>query len=95
MGIELMQARRGREKLLDLARGPARLCEALAVTKAFDGWDITAGRELWIADDPDPNELPRQITRSARIGVTSAHRRLLRFYLAGNPYVSGRRKLQA
>lgn len=91
VGIELMQARRGREKLLDLARGPARLCEALAVTKAFDGWDLTAARELWIAADLEPGEAEHKIARSPRIGVTSAHRRLLRFYLAGNPYVSGRR----
>ena len=32
-GIELMQARRGTLKQLDLARGPARLCQALDVTK--------------------------------------------------------------
>ncbi len=96
VGIELMQARRGIEKLVDLARGPARLCQALDVTKRYDGWDLTLGRELWIADDARPfannqNGAPLRIARSRRIGVTSAQHRLLRFFLAGNPYVSGRR----
>jgi 3-methyladenine DNA glycosylase Mpg len=51
---------------------------------------LTSGRELWVADDPAINGTPPRIIRSARIGVTSAHRRLLRFYLADNQFVSGR-----
>jgi DNA-3-methyladenine glycosylase len=90
MGIELMHQRRRTEIVRDLARGPARLCEALAVDRTYNGWDLTAGRELWIADDPAPNGAPRRVIRSARIGVTSAHRRLLRFYVADNRFVSGR-----
>ena len=90
-GIELMQERRGKERMLDLARGPARLCQALDVTKIHDGWDLTAGRELWIAADHEINGVPLVIARSGRIGIISAQRRLLRFYVAGNPFVSGRR----
>ena len=86
-----MQERRGRSDLRDLARGPARLCQALAVTKAFDGHDLTSGRDLWIAADPITNGQPLAIYRSRRIGVTSALRRLLRYYVADSPYVSGRR----
>lgn len=91
-GIERMQVRRGTERLLDLARGPARLCEALDIDRRHDGIDLTVPGELWIAEDPQCDALPR-IVRSRRIGVTSAHARLLRFSLAGNPYVSGRRRL--
>jgi DNA-3-methyladenine glycosylase len=90
-GIELMQLRRGREDHLDLARGPARLCQSLAVTREHDGWDLTLGRELWIADDLDLNGAPLAIARSPRIGISSATGRLLRFFVAGNRYVSGRR----
>lgn len=90
-GIELMQQRRGKERLLDLARGPARLCQALDVTKAQDGWDLTAGRELWIAEASEANGKPLLVARSGRIGISSAQTRLLRFYVAGNPFVSGRR----
>ncbi len=88
-GIDLMQRRRT-DIVRDLARGPARLCEALAIDRTHNGWDLTLGRELWIADDSESNGVPPRIIRSARIGVTSAHRRLLRFYIADNRYVSGR-----
>lgn len=89
-GIDLMQHRRRTEILRDLARGPARLCEALAIDRTHNGYDLTLGRDLWIADDPNSTATSPRIIRSARIGVTSAHRRLLRFYIANNPFVSGR-----
>lgn len=91
-GIALMQRRRGKESLLDLARGPARLCEALGVTKACDGHDLTLGRGLWIAPDPSANGTTLRIGRSRRVGVTSAHSRLLRFFVANSPYVSAFRR---
>ena len=95
-GIDLMQQRRRTEVLRDLARGPARLCEALAIDRTYNHWDLTSGRELWIADEPailnGNGEAPRlKITRSGRIGISTAQRRLLRFYLTGNAFVSGRR----
>lgn len=90
-GIDLMQQRRGIDRLVDLARGPARLCEALAIDRRQDGLDLTLGCELWVADDPDSNGAPLKARKSPRIGVTSAHGRLLRFYLANNPYVSGKK----
>jgi DNA-3-methyladenine glycosylase len=89
-GIELMQGRRRTDVVRDLARGPARLCEALAIDRSSNHWDLTLGRELWIAEDPVINGTPFKTIRSARIGVTSAHRRLLRFYMAESPFVSGR-----
>jgi DNA-3-methyladenine glycosylase len=92
-GIVSMQERRGTELLLDLARGPARLCEALHIDRRQDGHDLTLGRELWISEDRELSGIPLPIVKSPRIGVTSAHGRLLRFYLAGSPYVSGKRSL--
>jgi len=91
-GIDLMQQRRRTDILRDLARGPARLCEALAIDRTSNHCDLTAGRELWIAEDASLNGTPLRTIRSARIGVTSAHRRLLRFYLADNAFVSGRQR---
>jgi DNA-3-methyladenine glycosylase len=90
IGIELMHQRRRADIVRDLTRGPARLCEALAIDRTFDGWDLTAGRELWIATDAGAIDRKLRIRRSARIGVTSAHRRLLRFFEIGNRFVSGR-----
>jgi DNA-3-methyladenine glycosylase len=89
-GIELMQRRRGTEVVRDLARGPARLCQAMAIDRAYNHWDLTIGEQLWIADDAGLNGTPLVIGRSGRIGISAAQRRLLRFYVAGNPYVSGR-----
>jgi DNA-3-methyladenine glycosylase len=93
VGIEQMLARRGVDRLLDIARGPARLCQALDVTKHYDGWDLTQGRELWIAEagSTSANGKPLKIARSPRIGISSAQHRLLRFFAAGNQHVSGRR----
>ena len=89
-GLELMHQRRRTEIVRDLTRGPARLCEALAIDRTYDGWDLTVGQELWIADDPELNGTPMRIGRSGRIGISSAQRRLLRFYLMENRFVSGR-----
>ena len=72
----------------DLCRGPARLCEALVINRQQDGWDLTLGRELWIEADPAFQLSPRQIARSPRIGISTAQKRLLRFYLRSNPFVS-------
>ena len=90
-GIEFMAARRGTDKLLDLARGPARLCEALDLDREQNGWDLTLGEKLWIARDSKFRVTKDQIVVSPRIGVTSAHHLPLRFYLAGSRFVSGRR----
>jgi len=38
-------------------------------------------------------ELAVRVRRSARIGITRAAGRKLRFYAAGNPYVSGAARL--
>ena len=89
-GVELMHQRRRTEIVRDLARGPARLCEALAIDRTYDGWDLTVGKELWIAEDPEANGKPLRIGRSGRIGLSSAQRRLLRFYVMDNRFVSGR-----
>lgn len=92
-GIASMQQRRGTDKRFDLCRGPARLCEALAVDRCLDGWNMTSGTRLWIAND---GSSPRQkfcIATSARIGVTSAHEAQLRFFIDGSPFVSGLKRL--
>jgi DNA-3-methyladenine glycosylase len=89
-GIALMQRRRQVDNVRDLARGPARLCEAFAIDRAFDGWDLTRGEVLWIADPPASavsGQAP-QIAVSTRIGVTAARDLPLRFFLPANPFVS-------
>lgn len=93
-GIELMRERRQREALRDLTRGPGRLCEAFAITRVQDGCDLTRRGEIWIGNENQPLTDTEVIVLSPRIGVTSAHELELRFFLAGNLYVSGKRALR-
>jgi DNA-3-methyladenine glycosylase len=79
----------------ELASGPAKLCEALAIDTELDGWDLTLGRRLWIAAASDARTDQAVVGRSARIGETSAHDLPLRFYLKDDPFVSGPKRLRA
>jgi DNA-3-methyladenine glycosylase len=75
-----------------LTSGPGRLAEAFGITRARDnGKDLTSARsDLWIADDSAPR--PR-VKITPRIGITKAAERPLRYIVAGNAYVSGKRVL--
>jgi len=92
-GIELMQQRR-ECSLSDLARGPARLCEAFSVDRTLDGWDLTRGTRIWIEQPDDDVVSDQQIAVTPRIGVTSGHSLELRFFLKGSPFVSGPRMVR-
>jgi DNA-3-methyladenine glycosylase len=92
-GITAMQQSRGTAELRELARGPGRLCQALSITRELDGWDLTRGHILWIADARESLPL-QQIAVSPRIGVTSAQDLPLRFFLADSPFVSAHRRGQ-
>jgi DNA-3-methyladenine glycosylase len=89
-GVALMRARRGVERLTDLARGPGRLAQAMAITVALDGVDLCAPGPLWLGD----GELPQgEIGVSVRIGITKEAHRPLRFFARDSPFVSGPRRL--
>lgn len=92
-GTGHMQKRRGTDKLLDLCRGPARLCEAFAVDRRLDGWDLTRRKRLWIQCDSGTSSQELHITSSVRVGVTSAQEAPLRFFIDGSPFVSGLKRL--
>ena len=88
-GIDVMTARRGgRSGKRELTTGPGRLCEAMNVTREWDGHDLTSTQKLWIQEsDLTAGDLPLRI--SERIGVTSGRDLMLRYLIKGNPYVSG------
>jgi DNA-3-methyladenine glycosylase len=96
-GIAIMGRNRGTERLRDLTRGPGRLAQALRIDRSLDGLDLTQKGPLWLArDDHDPGEIgKREIGKSVRIGITLEADRVLRFYLRGNPFVSGAKSLNA
>jgi DNA-3-methyladenine glycosylase len=89
-GIGLMQRNRGVERLRDLARGPGRLAAALRIDRSLDGLDLCRRGPLWLARG---DEEPGEIGESVRIGITKDAERVLRFYVRGSGFVSGRRAL--
>ena len=89
-GLEVMTANRGSMVLRDLTRGPSRLCQALAIDRTWDGIDLTRDEDIWIEPPAEPHKPRLRIARSERIGVTKAEELLLRFFIDGNMFVSGR-----
>jgi DNA-3-methyladenine glycosylase len=90
-GLSLMEERRGQSAVHQLTTGPGKLCEALAIDKALDGWNLTLGEILWIERPKKPRAL--DIATSPRIGISSAQDLLLRFFVRGNRFVSGPKHL--
>jgi DNA-3-methyladenine glycosylase len=73
----------------DLASGPGKLCQALAITEARSGADMTAHDRLFIEHAEAPE--PARIARAPRIGLGDAGdwtNAPLRWLLAGNPHIS-------
>ena len=85
-GTSVMRKRRGREKPLELARGPARLCQALDIGPDLDGWDLTLGKKLWIAKDESSPDQPHAV--GPRVGISCAQDLPLRFAVADCRFVS-------
>ena len=97
VGIEVMRARRaGRTDPVErLAAGPARLCQALAVTRQLTGHDLLSGEELWLARPAggrDRSGVGPDVEVGPRVGVDYAgdgwSERPWRFWIAGNQSVS-------
>jgi DNA-3-methyladenine glycosylase len=95
-GEELARARRtrgpARIATRDLARGPARLCQALGIDRSQDGADVVADRSpLRIragAGRDDPPRSPGKILAGPRVGVSRAAEIPWRFWYEGDPTVS-------
>ena len=90
-GIDRMERSRGGASLLDLARGPGRLAEAMQIDFKQNGLDLCAAGPLWLAMS---RQEPGAIGKSVRIGITRSVDRKLRFFERGSPYVSGPKRLR-
>ena len=87
-GVELMAARRPASRPRDLARGPARLCQALGLAGWANGTPLDRD-PLWLtAGWPVPDD---QVAWTGRVGVTAAADRPWRALVAGHPNVSAGR----
>jgi DNA-3-methyladenine glycosylase len=86
-GEELAKARRPRSTQRDLARGPARLCQALAIGREQYGLDVCS------PDSPlrvlEGTAADRALIRTGpRTGVNGAKETPWRFWIEGEPSVS-------
>ena len=99
-GIEEMARARGMElrDLSDLPEkdwpkltsGPGRMSEAFGITRSRDNdCDLTSpASSLWIGED---RYRARNILATPRIGITKAAELPLRYIIAGNRFISGRK----
>jgi DNA-3-methyladenine glycosylase len=86
-GIDRMLADRPVPRVVDLASGPAKLCQAFGLDRSFDGADLVTGdRGVVIADDG--TRPPRRPGNSTRIGLASGREHPWRWWTPGDPHVS-------
>ncbi|WP_027365535.1 DNA-3-methyladenine glycosylase [Desulfotruncus alcoholivorax] len=81
--IKLMQQRRGRERLMDLCSGPAKLTRAMGIGIEQNCVDLTTGDLYLCAGDAGS-----AIITTTRIGIREGTDLPLRFYLQDSRYVS-------
>jgi len=76
--------------LKKISSGPGRLTQALEITRQRDnGKNLVSPRsDLRLADD---GYRVQRVTLTPRIGIVKSAERPLRYFIAGNPFVSGRR----
>ena len=93
-GVPLATARRAKRlaraapREVDLARGPARLCEALAVDLSHDGVDaVDPASPLRALAAPAPVPAA-SISHGPRVGISRATDVPWRFWITGDPTVS-------
>jgi DNA-3-methyladenine glycosylase len=86
---EMWAARPAAKRERDLCSGPAKLCQALGLTREFDGADLLAGSEgiSLCTDGTDPPAVP---SVGPRIGIRVAAENPWRWWVPGDPNVSVR-----
>src|SRR4051794_36629287 len=81
-GVDLARTRRTRGPDRDLARGPARLCQALALDLTHNGMPLAAALELAAPVDG------ARVSTGPRVGLRHAADHPWRFWLTDDPTVS-------
>jgi len=76
----------------DLARGPARLCQALDIDRSLDGADVCAAesplRMRWPDASTTARSAEKRVLSGPRVGVSQAAELPWRFWIEGEPTVS-------
>ena len=96
-GIDTMLARMKKDKLDNtVGRGPGNVSKALGIATIHTGLSLLEN-DIYIGDDGTVVK-PSQIVTTPRIGVDYAAEDALlpyRFYIKGNPYVSGKKSFKS
>jgi DNA-3-methyladenine glycosylase len=85
----LLRALEPVQNLPGRTQGPGLLCKAMGIDRSLTGHDLLSPN-FYVCEPPNP-ETPIRIVRRPRVGVDYAGhwaRRLLRYYIRGNAYVS-------
>lgn len=82
-GIALMKERRGLDDLRNLTNGPAKLVQAMGITKFANGLHVESGPLRLVA-----GQAPQKIVQTVRVGISKAVDTEWRFYITNNPFVS-------
>jgi DNA-3-methyladenine glycosylase len=84
-GIELMKTRRGTQDVAQLTNGPAKLVQAMGITKMNGGLHLASGSLRLVPGIPI-----HEMVQTKRVGIKKAVDQPWRFYVAGNTFVSKR-----
>jgi DNA-3-methyladenine glycosylase len=85
-GIAAMRRCRGTTRDRDLTNGPAKLCEALAITGAHNGLSLQTSALRILRGERVPDA---DVAVTPRIGISRAVEEPLRWIVRSSPYVSG------
>lgn len=86
-GLDMMMAFRKTEVIQNISNGPGKLCQALQISRDFDGKDITnPSSDLFISYGENYNA--KDIVTTTRIGISKAADLPLRFYVKDSVYIS-------
>jgi DNA-3-methyladenine glycosylase len=93
LGLDAMKRRRGNASPLLLAAGPARLAQALAISKEHNAASLLRGGAFWCATDELTHRYRSgDIAKTTRVGLGTGRGEELpwRFVVRGNRYASRR-----
>jgi DNA-3-methyladenine glycosylase len=85
MGIDVMRERRGLDEISQLCSGPGKLTQALGISKAQNGANLSTSALRILEGTPVKDS---QVATTTRIGISAAQDRLWRFVLKDSPFLS-------
>ena len=86
-GIDVIRSHRHGRPDAELTNGPAKVCQALAIDRQWNGHDLRQEPLQLIEQAPVQ---PASITQTTRIGISQAKDVPWRFYITDNSFVSKR-----